>query len=308
MRIFCYLVAILFHMNTLIKNITEKVFGSQPTVIEEIKDKGKNNLVFKITIPGNVVILRLNNRVNTLELYRKEKWCADIAISAGIKTPKIIEVGTLNEYAFSFQEFIDGTQGGENPEDFYKIWFTLGQIASSINKIPAQDIKIDYKEFIDTLFFDNYFIKRNVFSQEISEKIEARLRETTTWVFLPKLCHGNIRVNNAIKTESGDTYIIDWETATGNILPQSELAEIYTWNTGKDNIAHFLKGYGLNEDEVMEMMRDIQTLILLRLVHVIVRKMPKDNNWENDVYIKDTSKMLSEMEDYNKEILFKKNL
>jgi len=52
---------------------------------------------------------------------------------------------------------------------------------------------------------------------------------------------------------------------------QADLAEIYTWNNGKDNIAKFCEGYGLSSADVQTMMRDIQTLVLLRLVEVIQR-------------------------------------
>ncbi len=64
----------------------------------------------------------------------------------------------------------------------------------------------------------------------------------------------------------------------------------------------------LKKDDVKNMMRDIQTLILLRLVHVIVRKMPKDNDWKQDSYIVETSQMLAHIGDYEQDILFTKNL
>lgn len=297
-----------FGMDELIKKIVEKVFRSIPTTVEEIKGKGKNNLVFKITVNDNPVILRLSNRDKTLELYQKEKWCADVVKNAGIPTPKIIEVGIVDGYAFSFQEFVEGIQRNDAPQELARIWFTLGQYASAIHKISAPDLRLDYGKFVSDIFENDYFIIQGVFSEELSEKIKNRLKEVCHWKFPPTLCHGNLHPSNVLIDQAGVIHIIDWETATGNRTPQSELAEIYTWNNGKENVLRFIEGYGLKEDEVKNMMRDIQTLILLRLVSVIVRKMPRDNNWQSDTYIKETAVRLAEIADYQQDILFVKNL
>ncbi len=295
-------------MDKLVRKITEQVFANVPTSIEEIKGKGKNNLVFKVTVNNTPIILRVNNRDNTIDLYQKEKWFAEVVKNAGIPSPKILEIGVFDQYAFSFQEFIAGIQGNDAPTELSKIWFTLGQYAGVINKIPAPQFEVDYTKVIPEMFASDYFIIRNIFSQELSSKIQNRLEETLSWKFSPTLCHGNLHPSNVIIDAAGTIHVIDWETATGNQTPQSELAEIYTWNNGKENIAHFLEGYGLKEIEMKEMMRDIQTLILLRLVQVIVRKMPKDNNWEQDTYIKDTAVRLAAISDYQEDILFTKNL
>ena len=295
-------------MDELVKKIIEQEFSTTPFLIEEIKGKGKNNHVFKVVVNNVPIILRLRNLEQTLELYIKEKWCAEAVKNAGIPTPEIFKLGTVDGYAFSLQEFIEGTQGADAPSELEKIWLTLGQYASLINKIPASNLRLDYEKFISGLFEGEYFVVRNVFSKELSEKIESRLKETYVWRFSPTLCHGNLSPNNVIIDPTGVIYIIDWGTATGNRTPESELAEIYTWNTGKENIARFIEEYGLKKDEVKSMMRDIQTLILLRLVHVIVRKMPKDNNWSQDAYIKEMAAKLSEISDYRQDVLFAKNL
>jgi len=69
-----------------------------------------------------------------------------------------------------------------------------------------------------------------------------------------------------------------------------------------------LRGYSLEEDEVKDMMRDIQTLVLLRLVQVIIRKMPQSGDWKQDKYTLETSQMLAGIDDYKQDILFTKNL
>lgn len=297
-----------FGMEEVVKKVVEQTFNAPPVLIEEIIGKGKNNLVFKVVVNDSPLILRMSNREGTLELYKKEKWCAQVVKNGGISTPQILEVGILDEYAFSFQEFVPGIQGNDAMEELGNTWFTLGQYANVINKISALNLQLDYKKFVQSLFMNDYFVTRNVFSKELSRKIENRLEETYDWNFSPMLCHGNLSPGNTIIDSTGTVHIIDWETATGSRTPYSELAEIYTWNTGKENIGHFLKGYGLREDEVKGMMRDIQTLILLRLVHVIVRKMPKNNDWKQDDKTLATVTNLENMKDFQQDILFTKNL
>jgi len=193
-------------------------------------------------------------------------------------------------------------------ESISEIWYTLGQYAKIFNQIPAPDLTFNYALFLQALFAQDFFTSRNIFSQEVSSRIQKRLEETIEWKFLPTLCHGNLHPSNVIFGVDGVVHLIDWETATGNQTPQSELAEIYTWNTGKENISHFLDGYGLTEMKVKDMMRDIQTLVLLRLVNVIRRKIDKGGDWEQDTYIQDTAKRFADIQNYEEDILFTKNL
>lgn len=295
-------------MKEVAKNIARQEFQTQSILIQEIVGKGKNNFVFKIVANDTSYILRLRNSQKELKTYQKEEWCSEVARKAGIPTPEILKVGTYETYAFSIQDFVDGTQGAEAKDDVSKIWHTLGQYAKIINSIPAPEITFNYSTFVQELFAEDFFTADNIFSQELSAKIQDRLEETTGWDFLPNLCHGNLHPSNVILSEDGVVHLIDWETATGNRVPQSELAEIYTWNTGKENVSQFLDGYGLTENEVQDMMRDIQTLVLLRLVSVIRKKIGGDDDWKQNVYIQNTVARLEKIENYQNDILFTKNL
>ena len=294
-------------MEEIVRKIVEQEFNTPTILIEEIVGKGKNNLVFKIVTEENTYILRLKHSQKELQTYQKEKWCSELAEKAGIPTPKILKVGMYGEYSFSFQEYIDGVDGND-AEDKTKIWYTLGQYAKIINSIPAEDLTLDYKLFIQELFEGDFFVAKSIFSQEVSSRIKERLGETTGWKFSPKLCHRNLNPSNVVLSTEGIIHLIDWENATGNCAPLSELGEIYTWNTGKENISQFLVGYGLKEKEVIGMMRDIQTLILLRLLEVIKRKVVKSDEWKVDTYIQETTKMITEIQNLQADIIFTKNL
>ncbi len=294
-------------MEETIKKIVNQEFNVEVISIREITGRGLNNLVFNIATEKDPLILRMKKSLPELETYRKEKWCADVAKEAGIPTPKILKVGIYDDYSFSFQEYIDGIDGNY-AKDKTKIWYTLGQYAKIINSIPAKDLTLDYKSYIQELFNGDFFVTNGIFSTEMSSRIKERLEEATEWKFTPNLCHRNLNPSNVVLSTEGIVHLIDWENAAGDLSPLSELGEIYTWNTGRENISQFLAGYGLTEIEVGEMMRDIQTLVLLRLVGVINRKVTKNNDWKQDSFIQDTVNMIAGIQNYKYDILFTKNL
>lgn len=295
-------------INKTVGIIIQKIFDSPPSIIEEIKDKGKHNIVIKAQVNNNWYILRLQKNKQELESYKKEKWSSDEARKLGVPTPKILEIGVRGRYAFSLQEFIEGLQGTEIPHESKKIWFSLGQYAKTFNSIPAPDLEVVYKNIIRDLFSDDLYISKNIFSKKVSSQIQTRLEETLAWKFPPRLCHGNLHPSNIIFRPNEEVYLIDWGEATGNRTPFSELAEIYTWKNGKENISFFLEGYGLDKKEIKTMMRDIQTLVLLRLTSVIKRKIEKDNDWRQDESIQKISATLNNINDYQEDILFTRNL
>lgn len=293
-------------MEETVKKITKSVLNTLPHKVESIHGRGKNNQIFKVFVDNTILILRLHNSEEQLELYKKEEWCAETAAKAGVLTPRITNVGFSNGYSYSFQEYIDGTYGKE--ADQKKVWFALGQYAKSFHKIPAKTIALNYKQKLQELFADNLFTSNKIFSTELSEQIQIRLQETLLWDFEPLLCHGNLHPSNVIADKNDQVWLLDWETATGNRVPYADLAEIYTWNNRKENIAEFCRAYGLSADEMDFMMRDIQTLVLLRLVDVIKTKIDKDNDWKQSTYIQETTKKLEEIPNYQEDVLFTKNL
>lgn len=295
-------------MEELIASIAKTVFGSGYSNLEPIIAKGKNNQVFKIEAGGTLHILRLSDSPHQVDLYEKEKWCAEVVREVGVKTPAITHVGSVEEWSYSFQEYIEGTHGTEADEE--EVWFKLGQIAKAFHQIPASEITLSYSEKINCLFEDDFFVEKSVLSSGLMSKVKNRLNETLTWEFSPMLSHGNLHPSNVILDSDGQLWLFDWETASGNVAPQADLAEIYTWNNGKDNIAKFCEGYGLSSADVQTMMRNIQTLVLLRFVEVIQRMIVRNGGVvdSENKFIKETAERLEEIDDYQTDVLFTKNL
>jgi len=295
-------------MEAIINQIVEDVFGSTYTNLEPTVGKGKNNQVFKVEVGGVLQILRLSDSPQQVDLYEKERWCAEVVREVGVKTPVITHVGSVDGWSYSFQEYIEGMHGTEADEE--DVWFKLGQVAQVIHQIPASEITLSYSEKINSLFEDDFFVEKGVLSSGLMSKVKNRLNETLTWEFSPMLSHGNLHPSNVILDSDGQLWLFDWETASGNVAPQADLAEIYTWNNGKDNIAKFCEGYGLSSEDVQTMMRNIQTLVLLRVVEVIQRMIVRNGGVVDpeNKFIKETAERLEAIDDYQTDILFTKNL
>jgi thiamine kinase-like enzyme len=264
--------------------------------------------VFKLNVNGQNKILRLHDSTKQLALYEKEEWCANAASRAGILTPKILATGLQDGWSYSFQEYIESA-----PADYIKteqIWKTLGEYANKIHQIAAPNYEINYKDQLNN--YNHFFLSKAdyLLTQNIYNEIAKRLKEAEGWIFTPRLCHGNLHPSNVVVDESEDVWLIDWETATGNITPHADLAEIFTWNNGKYNIDLFCEGYGISRAELDSMMRDIQTLVLFRLLQVIQRKINRSlsDEWQQDTFIAETVTLFSSIDNWQQDILFTKNL
>lgn len=295
-------------MENTIRCIVVSALGNNSFSFEEIKGGGVMNIVYKISFNDTTYILRMMQGEEYLAVYQKEQWCSDAAINAGIKTPKYITAGEMDGYAFSFQENVEGVQGIKVPHETQRIWFALGEYAEKYNQIQAPIFKIDYRDTVEKLLSSDLVTKLSLFSKARIGHIEKRLSSIYSRDFEPRLCHGNLHPSNVIVQPSGAMCLIDWGAASGNYVPCAELVELFTWNTGKENIRYFCDGYGITMQNLHDMMYDIQTLVLLRLLRVLRSKIERGGAAKASEFVLSTTKSINEIINFEGEILFLKNV
>ncbi len=295
-------------LNEIIGKITQKTFQQDPKQVEQILEKGIVNLVFKINLNTDVYILRMQKGERLLKTYQKEKWCMEQVAEIGIPSPQCVALGIESGYSFSFQTYIEGICGKELPNEVGHIWFTLGEYARKFHSINASKYAMNLGWLDLHLFGEGFFEDKNLFSTDKLLQIKRRVDEMGIWNNPPMLSHGNLNPSNTVVDPSGVIYLIDWGTAAGRPAPHGDLAELYTWNTGKGNIQTFLKGYGIDEVKVSEMMHDIQTLILVRLLTTLRWKIERTEEWSSNEFVVSTTTALNQIEDYTADIIFHKNL
>ena len=291
-------------METLVKKITEEVFDCLPTEISPITGKGLVNLVYKIRANNQYYILRLQKGELALKNFKKEFWCINKAKKNNILTPKCLNIGIKESYAFSVQEYVDGMHAEDFNDQKY-VWIELGKIARQIHTIGVggfgEDFKYegnksgvstwhDFFECEEKFALDYiFFVKTEVFSTEevkkIKEKIEY-IRHQTPKAFL---CHGNLTPRNAIIDKNNQLHVIDFGSACGFAVPDRDIAELLAWNTAKENLDLFLKGYGLEEvDYIEKNKKNIDALILLRLLGVVRWGIENKEDWRKESFVTDS--------------------
>ncbi len=298
-------------MNNLVNSICQKVFSETPREVFAILDKGHANLVYKVTVPSATYILRIDKNGSGLKTYTKEKWCMEKAAAQGIPTAQCVALGIHENHAYSFQTYIEGKDGADRPEEHDRIWFTLGKYAKLINQIPVhgygEDLKFPEKDdfgnpwkgvieySIDWLFEDDFFVKEKILSESQVEKIKARLTELYSWDFSPVLCHSNLAPKNTIVHPDGTIYLIDWGTAMSHRAPHLELSEVLTWDYEKKHEDAYMKGYGITPDEYSTIARDVETLVILRLVDSIKWGYQKKEDWKNVDFVRNSINKINRM-------------
>jgi thiamine kinase-like enzyme len=151
-------------------------------------------------------------------------------------------------------------------------------------------------------------VSTGIFPQETFQKIKERIEEVLNWKFVPKLCHYNLNPSNTVVDKDNNVWLIDWETANGNKTPELELAEVCMWKDRKEAVSAFLDGYGISQKEFSEMMRDVQTIMLMKWLQAIQLFCPQDGDWKEDGK---TSRMVEKVlavSDFNADVLFAQNL
>ena len=288
--------------------IVEKEFGQSPVSVEEILGRGQVNLVYKVTLKDGSYVLRMKKGVGVFGIYEKEKWCMEQVRQIGVPTPEPFMVGVKEDAAYFFQEYIPGVNGKDAPEAYDRIWHTLGVYARKVNTIPAQQYQRDFDELDKKLFQSNFFVLNNILSNDKVQMLRARLRQTRSWNNAHMLCHANLNPTNTVVHPSGAIYLIDWGTASGNRAPHEELADLFAWNTGKENIDIFLKGYGLSKMELDGMMHDIQTLVLGRMLNVMHYRVTNGSSGRDPNFVSTLLEQLNNITDFDAKILFSKNV
>lgn len=271
-------------MELIVTEIALKELKKKPQNILQILDKGVRNKVFKVTAHSTEYIFRLNSEKRALAMYQKEKWCMDKAREVGVPTSECLYVGMSGEYAYMILSYIEGVNGDDSQLDKRDIFRKLGEYAQVFNSVqtagfgrdtvdPDMGFTQTWEEFHDATMnkvVDNpVLVESGVFSREQIGKIKTRLSEMKDWNYRPHLCHGNLGSNNTVVNPDGEIFVIDWGNGAGHLAPHVDLADIIAWNSTRIFLDDFLEGYGMSKDEFRKIEREVNDILILKLLDVM---------------------------------------
>lgn len=258
----------------------QNILNTDIADIKSILDRGEVNRVYLVKQKTKTTVFRLND-IAELARFKKEVWCSEEATKKGIPGAQVIDIGVRNNIAYMILEFIPGLNGNDITGDKSKIWFDLGLLASKIHSIGTEGFGEDMiypGQFMDT--WERY-VKYNVTSLNNEDKLlkmhvlnpddSARLREEFSNLlekqFRIGLTHGDLSLANVI-TKNEEISLIDWGSAESTVVPHFEIIGILEDSLSESDplFSIFLKGYGIEQKEYIEMKPDIVALTLLRAV------------------------------------------
>lgn len=235
------------------------------------KMSGLSNFVFEVLHAEGDFIVRISPDPVRINSFIKEQWAQNRAREIGVPIPEILEVGS---HVINQPFMISRVVKGNNALTHSKRWEIvkeMGHYAALINTIKTEG-------FGSTFDWSSNLLSRNESWQEFLEcelNFEDRLQTLEKRKMLdasqvktlrkiltdagkqktkPALNHGDIRLKNVMVNDEGKiTAFLDWENCTSNLAPAWELS-IALHDLSIDEKQLFLKGYGLKENQVVELM------------------------------------------------------
>lgn len=280
-------------MESYVRRVVSSFFNEPATSIIPIVGKGSVNHIFLVETLDSRVIVRLNNDPRSLQDYQKESWCLTQAAQKGIPSPKVLTLGTVDEYAYMIQSFVDGEHGESDSVDRYFVWRTLGEY---VNKIGAIKV-IGYGENlydpligrfeaprfegfdgtwsgylsynINSLTNEDRLINLGVLTNAQSKSVRNLFEKLYDYEFTIGLNHGDISLKNTIIGTDGRVHLLDWGSAEVTLTPFWDIIQVLRCHLTEDNPTRdeyvaFLEGLGMSQDWYREQEILINTLLLLR--------------------------------------------
>jgi len=259
-------------------NTVEKHFNSEIISVDSIENRGLVNQIYIVSTPTKKYVVRSDMDESDTKRFEKEKWCSEVALQAGVKTPKVFEVGMEDNHPFMIMEHIEGTNGDEF-EDESVIWAKLGEYAKKIYGIEVKgygegmtepgvfndswDRYLDYN--IESLTESDKAIKIGAITKNQSVELKKqflKLRKSPPRI---GLVHYDMSLNNTIVTPDGEVYLLDWGSALAGPIPHLDISEILdsSLTEESDDFGLFLDGLGFTRDEYYEQKLEIEHINLL---------------------------------------------
>jgi len=255
--------------------------GEEILSITEIVGLGSVNRIFDVKSENANYIIRLNEESQKQIEYRKEKWCIEKVSSIGIPSPKILKLGFKDGISYMVQEKLIGKNGKNcTKKEKEKIWNSLGIYASKFHQIKRIENKqVEDQEFheswksrlkynLEQLNKEDSLLKNGILNSDEQSKAKMELSKLIGKEFKTGLIHGDLCPRNIIWNKES-VYLLDWGTASTNIIPHLELGLVMTSGEANiDEIEYFKKGYGISNKDYQKIENEIRLINFLHRLDI----------------------------------------
>jgi len=258
--------------------VFKRHFGRKPRQIKAIQG-GLNNFVFETRLGGDDLIIRISPQPDHLQKFMKEQWAVNAARRKQVPTPEILEVcNDIIELPYMILRKVQGRPATNVGRKRAAVIEELGHYTAVINSIKTHDYghifdwspnrlsrNHTWQEYLEKeLRLDERVGNlRQVLEPAVLKRLLAEIKLIRKWTMPSALAHGDIRLKNVILDENHRIRtLLDWENCTSNIAPHWDLS-IALHDLTMDEKEIFLRGYGLDLKEFINMASSIKTLNIL---------------------------------------------
>ena len=267
-----------------VNELYTEVFGKSPDNIEQIKDLGFVNQVYKVNLRDEINIIKLRKGLRAYNEFLKEMFCIVQAEKVGILTAKGICADKYKDVSFIIQSCIDGVNGSLCPDKSELIWASLGKYAKLLHSVAVKgygftmkdygvfhNYAVDVKDYADVSdsFYNSFnptlkshieyhinclnpedeFIKLGVYAVENINRIKEAFTSLLEINFESGLIHGDMGLQNTIINtiiNDGKVFLIDFGGVRVGIIPFDE----FIWLNGNtdEEFEIFREAYGMSDE------------------------------------------------------------
>jgi hypothetical protein len=243
-----------------------------------------------------VVLINPGNSANESNNYALQQWLTTSAALAGVKTPRIIEVGHRpRPYALMQRAWgRKASASSAASEEIVQWYYSMGEEVRKINGIKTQgfgafipcerscycgkfatwggylDASMERYLFMGAMNQDAHriktlFLAQGIISQRELDKIAGQFHAAKGWPVESVLVHYDNRLDN-LMVDGTQISLLDWGLAFAGIGVAQELIKLFeTAPLSMENprVAAFLYGYGLAEGACMNAIERGKLMLIL---------------------------------------------
>lgn len=280
--------------------------GSAPALIGE----GSNNWVYRVEDGARAFALKLGKPHRSsfaAAEHRKELWCAGAARAAGVPTPQIFRAGTFEHRPYQVQAFAPGCAPVESERQ--RVWEAMGAWAQAIHRVPIAgwgnrlaadgvfdgDWRAHLAYNIGELNAADPLIAMGVLDAAASADLRRGFERLAERPFAIGLCHGDLALHNVLVDGDGALSLIDWGCAFAGPVPHYELNEIIRADRATpDELARFVRAYGLTDETFAAVRADLPDLLALREIDTLRWALEHARN-DPEPYVRSARRALSQL-------------
>jgi aminoglycoside phosphotransferase (APT) family kinase protein len=213
--------------------------------------------------------------------YDKERWCIDLAATAGVPGPDVLAIGEHAGRAFMLQHRVPGVNGKLSTMPPGELFQTLGRYARLIHGLPVNGFGDSIERFENGNGRDGWlgFVDYNlgeltdqdpllalgVYSRDQQATVRAAFRRLRGLPLRVGLNHGDLARRNTIVDASGRVTLLDWGCAEMHIVPHYDLNALLAWyELDHANLRAFLDGYEITGAEWAATLPELAAFALLK--------------------------------------------